>query len=228
MFTVKKNYAGHEVTVPESVNPQELLTHLQKYYKTSKILDKNRISVPTKNQEKLQRRLNRFKSKPQESDVPSTTDLSTLTAYSEDFLKKNYGLDLPVPILINNRLRRSLGRCSIKRSMGQFIPHGIDLAGRLLQYYEIHEVYDVLRHELIHLAGVMLNKPYRDGESWFESELRKHNSASTKTIKRKGEIHVYGCDSCSTEHKRTTKIDVTKYRCHCGGHLYYKGSKVVQ
>lgn len=149
---------------------------------------------------------------------PTTQLMEELRAFAQDFVKSNYGVDLIIPIEINPKLTRALGRFIHKRTTepGLKIPVKIDLAKDLITYYKKEEIIDVLKHELIHYSLYMLDKPYRDRHPYFENELKKHQSHSTDTMVRKGPSHQYHCTGCGKELYTPKKLkDPNKYHSKC-------------
>ena len=140
--------------------------------------------------------------------------LDELRDYASYFLERNYNVTLEIPITQNNRLTRSLGRY-IHTIAGE--PKGIQLSGRLLRYGTNNVIIDVLKHELIHYALHILGKPYKDGQPYFENELRKHGSPSTNT-KRVGIYYVIQCTRCENKSLTKTKSvikNIKNYRSRC-------------
>jgi len=159
--------------------------------------------------------------------APAKQDWETaegLTIIAKDWLKKTYGMDLKVPVEINTRLSRSLGRFKYRKNMRQ--PVAVEISGDLIKYYGEEAVIDVLKHELIHYACYMLGKPHSDGQSYFENELVKHGVSRTHHYGAKGLYHVYYCPSCG----ETTSSRIRQLRNHknyysscCAVPIEYKG-----
>ena len=140
--------------------------------------------------------------------------------FGREFLKENYGIELGIPIKINARLSRALGRF-VHEADGNSLE--IDLSKSLIEYNEPEFVEDVLKHELIHYALYELGKPYRDGDSYFETEIKKHGATSNRVhienYARK--TYIYNC-GCGMVFKRERK-DGHNYMCgRCNGSLKFK------
>ena len=146
-------------------------------------------------------------------------------SFSKWFLKEHYNLDLKIPFKINGRLKRFNGRF-----VYTVYPNGsekakqIELSKDLVRYHTEEETHKVLIHELIHYALFTLEKPFDDGDEYFENELRKHHSISNSdeqmrvTPKRKVKYLTHQCQDCGLTFER--RKDMTNsYRCRCGGHL---------
>lgn len=149
--------------------------------------------------------------------VLKATIIEELTIFAEDFLLENYQLTLTIPIEINGRLKRRMGRFHFTRDEE---PVKIDLSKNLIEYNEFEIVKNVLMHELIHYALFVQNKPYWDGHPVFEKELEQHAASSTGTLKMTQNHHVYHC-GCNHIHRLQIKTG-TKYLCTmCGERLVY-------
>lgn len=149
--------------------------------------------------------------------VLKTDVVKKLTVFAEEFLLRNYQLTLTIPIEINGRLKRRMGRFHYTRD-GK--PLKIDLSKNLVEYNEFNIVKNVLVHELIHYALFVQNKPYTDGHPVFEQELKQHASSSTGTIKMAQNHYIYHC-GCQETHRLQIKTG-NKYLCTiCGKRLVY-------
>lgn len=137
---------------------------------------------------------------------------------SRDFLKEAYNLDLTIPIKVNRRLITSLGRFRHYKSDHKKRPLSIELSGKLLEFGTTEQIISTLKHELIHYALYMLDRPYKDGQATFESELKKHDSCSTGTqaVSIKTYVYTCGCQEYSSYINRYSK----GYRCStCGNDI---------
>lgn len=147
-----------------------------------------------------------------------------LETMCKDFLKKAYGLELTVPVKINNRLSRSLGR--FVYNAREELPVSIEFAGFYLENGTEEQIISTIKHECIHYALFVLGKPHRDGNPYFENELRKHGSCSTNTqrVKRTFMVNVYTCDCNVFHRRRKLRGNGMYHRCTiCKSTLTYKG-----
>lgn len=101
-----------------------------------------------------------------------------LKTMCEYFIKNAYGVELDIPVLINKRLKRSLGRYIEKGGKA----YKIEFAGILLTNGNEDQIMSVIKHECIHYALHKLGRKHRDGQSDFENELIKYGSHSTNTL----------------------------------------------
>lgn len=157
--------------------------------------------------------------------------IAFLTRYADDFLKENYGIRLNIPIKINGRLIKTMGR--FVYFVHSKKPSVIELSKILIENNEMDVILNILKHELVHYALFVLGKPSDDGEEYFENELKRLGIVSQSTIKDitiNVPRHVYVCNNCNHHYKvkRRLKYDGYFHRCnHCKGRLTYQGRKVV-
>jgi SprT-like protein len=97
--------------------------------------------------------------------------IEELTRHAKEFLRKNYDMDLTVPIVINHRLKKAMGRFVYYKTSKT--PVAIQIAGYVIKYADKTVILDTLYHELIHYALFMQGTPFADGTDSFESELRR-------------------------------------------------------
>lgn len=152
--------------------------------------------------------------------------LEKLVQIAKQFTKEEYNLKLDIPIKINNRLKTTLGRYRATRT-GE--PKQIDVSGKLLTYADDRVAISVIKHEAVHFALNKLNKPYRDGEPYFENELIRLNLPSSTKRERAilfvGEKYIFHCKQCKrhlqTSIKRVkNKTNSYKSKC-CNSEIQY-------
>lgn len=151
--------------------------------------------------------------------------------FANEWLLDNYNLTLDIPIEINNRLSRSLGRfmVQVNRLTGEHKAIKIDMNGKFVRHNKRDEILMTLKHELVHYAMFTLGKPYRDGDYAFEKELKRLNLTSNHYMNIERNIvtprHRYECVECGQKIARNRRINVSykQYVCGCGGDLDYKG-----
>lgn len=119
---------------------------------------------------------------------------SEVESYCKSFLKDNYNLELTIPIKINSRLTSSLGRF-IHTSKSRK-PLRLEFSKKFLESGNPSDILKVIKHECIHLSLCVQNKPFDDGDEYFEAELIKHDSVATDVIRFKTErnVRVYECE----------------------------------
>lgn len=138
--------------------------------------------------------------------------MSELENYANEFLNKNYNMSLNVPLVVNGRLKKTYGRFryTINRVTGATKEVSVELNKTFIIHNSKEAVFNVLRHELIHFALFKLNKPFDDGQSYFENELKKHNTYSQYDInmmevKLKSQYKKYYSYECNCGESKTTK-----------------------
>lgn len=146
--------------------------------------------------------------------------------YTRRFLKDNYNLELAIPVAINSRLTTTLGQFVHTRNKhtGERKPVRLEFSKKFLENGKLEDILSTIRHESIHLALFILDKPYKDGMPLFESELKKHGANSTGTtellIERNVRVYKCNCDEFVFLRTITPKICVS-----CRGKLQYAGRR---
>lgn len=147
-----------------------------------------------------------------------------LTEIAKAFLKEKYNMQLNIPIVLNTRISKRLGTFYHKR--GYKSSTRIDIGTNTINHYPRETVIDVLKHELTHYAAYEMDMPYRDGDHYFENELKKNGIGATKTIQAKGVFHQYNCSDCnksvSTSKRPMKNPGNYRSRC-CKAELVYIG-----
>lgn len=131
------------------------------------------------------------------------------------FLKEQYDLMLVIPVKINSRLSSTLG--VFFHGKGRNKPNRIEFNKKFMENGSTDDIIQVIVHECVHYALYMLDKPYNDGDSYFEEELIRHRAASTNKIEFSIErnVRVYKC-KC-TEHVFLSTIrPSTCTKCNSG------------
>ena len=122
-----------------------------------------------------------------------------------DVCKKYFDFDfdkLNIPVEINGRLSRSLGR--MVYSLTKNKPVSLQFSKKLLDgSYKIETVESVIKHEVTHLVLFCRNEPFGDGCSNFEKTLKEIGGTSTKTIMN-NKIYTAKCKCCG---KTVAKVD---------------------
>ena len=128
------------------------------------------------------------------------TILNDIVNFSNKFLKEAYGLELTIPIVINGRLSSYEGYFAYSRRNEKRTPLRIEFSERYLALSMLDtedgilSVIQLIKHELIHYACFMLNKPFSDGDEYFENELLKHGSSASASTRKS---LIKACDSIS-------------------------------
>lgn len=143
-------------------------------------------------------------------------DIQQLEKIANDFLIDSYGLTLDIPIVRNNRLRTTLGVFISYK--GNIAPARIEIAGKVFEYAQESVLIDILKHECVHYALRELNKPYSDGDVYFESELKRLNVGASED-NYVGKDYVCKCDKCGAVFETSVlahiKLAGKKYKTSC-------------
>lgn len=150
--------------------------------------------------------------------------IEELEDYVRRFLKENYGVRLHIPVRLNGRLTRVLGRFRHKDG----VAHALEFNKKFFENGKEDDIIGVIKHESIHYALYETARPYKDGTPYFENELVKHNAPSTKIIRYRFEknVQVYGCGCQEREHIQLRKLRKTYICIHCKQELNYIGKEV--
>lgn len=150
---------------------------------------------------------------------------------TRDFLMTAYGLELDIPVKINSRMKSSLGRF---RHALYPEPRAtmIEISKNYIAHYDWDTIYKTIKHEAIHYACYTLGKPYKDGQDYFENELKKWDSKSTGSTSYKGRVVQYACsaEKCETVYtkKRKYKNNGASYISGCcKAPIKYVGEKII-
>lgn len=148
--------------------------------------------------------------------------------FANEFLRNEYDLGLEIPIKINNRLSKSLGRYIMMKSYdtGRLRPHSIEISGKIIKYDTKDFVLDTLKHELVHYALFRKGAPYNDGDTFFENELKRLGITGTDTTTSKTPKHYYKCGGCGNQYTSRRRFNTSNYVSSCCKKRYeYEGLK---
>lgn len=152
-----------------------------------------------------------------------------MTEFAEEFLRKEFGLELEIPIKVNPRLRSTYGQFK----HGYDIAIGISISKSMIEHMGKEFSLDTVKHELVHYAHFKLGLPFRDGQEVFENALKRVGAPSTGTRHSPSKEEVYQCQGCNNKFHQSRKLKYHKqfqgsnYSCTCGGgRLKYLGQKV--
>lgn len=111
-----------------------------------------------------------------------------------------------IKVYENSRLSRALGRCVMNYGVAY-----VEMSSNLLNYGDTEVILDVLLHEVTHYALYHTNKPFKDGQPYFENELKRVGAASTNSY-YVGKKYMYTC-GCDNIHMSRTRLGLGAYRC---------------
>lgn len=110
-----------------------------------------------------------------------------LNRLAKDLCKEHWGLDLTIPVKINGRLRKLFARFTgaliYQNGKETRKPKSIDISSFASKHFKDEAIVDVLKHELCHYACFVNNKPFKDGDVYFEMELKRVGACSNTTSK---------------------------------------------
>lgn len=151
-------------------------------------------------------------------------DVQELMVELEDiatkFCAEEYAIAFDIPLKLNGRLTRALGRFVYWNS-GRC---QIELAKDLIEKYDLSDIIDVLKHELIHFCLWKLQLPHDDGHPYFEEELKRLGVSATKTNECRRDKHIHKCDCCGEVFVESRKLKQDKWyhkKCKGKGYINY-------
>ncbi len=137
----------------------------------------------------------------------------------KEYCREIWNMDIVCPITIDGRIKNSLAY--FQHYVGRKkSPVAIKFSKRLVENYSNETIKDVILHELCHYVLYMQGKKYKDGDTDFETELRKIGASSTNTIPIAGTIYVLYCSCCNkfldaTDNKKKADRWIAGYKSRC-------------
>lgn len=167
-------------------------------------------------------------------------ELNRIRKVMSEFTEKNYRLPLDLKVEWSGRLKVKWGYFGVKVYKKEEkitrVEEKIVLSKYLIGSKNKEMVDKIAKHEALHYALYKLGKPYRDGESVFENELKKHGLVSTSVssddLDVTKELYVWICSKCKNIVKSggKTRKDYSKNytsRC-CMAKLENKGWQKIK
>lgn len=141
------------------------------------------------------------------------------------------GVPFDIPIFINSRLRRSLGRCvsSYDYSVHEYLPQRLEFSKMLLENGSDEEIQSVIEHECCHYIVTVITGERHGHDNWFKKICRavgcSCNGCSIE-LKKEDSVYKYNvvCKECGHSVGYHAAGNVVKrpehYSCgNCGGEL---------
>jgi SprT-like family. len=117
-----------------------------------------------------------------------------LNKLAKHFAKVCFGLELNIPVELNGRLSICLGYFQYNNKSK--LPIKIVISKEVNEHYKPTSTLDTLLHEITHWACFVRNKPYSDGDDFFESELKRIGASSTGSTSIVGKFYRIVCCKC--------------------------------
>ena len=129
-----------------------------------------------------------------------------LQSYAKTYLNFRFGIPLEIPIRINNRLRTTGGRFRsyYNQRTGQRRAESIQIALFVIENGTSEEIFDILKHELIHYALFELEMDFKDGDESFIQHCKQLNVGLSHSVQK--EILFYTCPKCEEKVEMNRKI----------------------
>lgn len=138
-----------------------------------------------------------------------------LYSISREFLDKEFGMKLEIPIFINNRMKSTFGYFKYKGK----IAWQIDISKELIDTYPREVIIDILKHELVHYALFEQDRPFLDKDKEFKDTVDRLGISRTRTYQSLGKFHRYTCD-CGKKYDRKRRLQKGSYCPKCNNLRY--------
>ena len=148
------------------------------------------------------------------------------------FSRANLNFDFfDIEVVVNNRLKRVLGRCMYKRIEGNVCPNRIEISGLVASYASKEDINKIIFHECAHAIATIKDGQKHGHDNYFKSICAKigtpFNTPSTKIQFNESEDQIFKytvtCNKCGNEmhYHRAGKVikNIQDYNCKCGGQL---------
>jgi len=127
----------------------------------------------------------------------------TIDRVKEEFYKicKNANVECSIPITLNTRLSRTLGRVFCEYKHGKYIATSAEFSSHFLETSTDESIYSVIQHEACHYIATTRSGNHHGHDSYFKAICKE-----------------IGCtnDGTQTHVERTVAaIDVYKYLVYC-------------
>lgn len=149
-----------------------------------------------------------------------------LREHANNFLQKNFDMRLGIPIKLNGRLTRALGRFRHQALGGS---HSIEISKiacvEALLTEDNSVLYGVLEHECIHYALLEKGLPHEDDSSYFINSCNTLDVPLTGVVNVKQRQHHYKC-AAGHSFLRARRVNLSTHQCGCGADLEYMGQVI--
>ena len=151
-----------------------------------------------------------------------------LLAIANKFLTKNYGLTLKVPLTLNGRLTRAMGRVAANHGSPQYIEIAKVACVDALIKEDNTMLYGVLYHECIHYAHMIKGIPSYDDDPEFIEACNRLGAPLSGNLGILTLVHVYQCENKHPLMSKTKRRNIHRLQCGaCGGSIKYVGEEVI-
>ena len=145
---------------------------------------------------------------------------------------KIVNLDFSLPIIINGRLTKTLGRCVYQRICGKVTPIRLEFSRQFLETATPHSIEEVIKHECAHAIACIEKGENQGHNSYFKSVCQRigtNNDGIFTTVERtvlNDKLYKYTiickdcCNICGYYHRAGNVVKYpSRYTCKCGGEL---------
>lgn len=135
----------------------------------------------------------------------------------QNFLQYYYGMDLDIPVEFSRKLKKRWGTFKFKQYKRNLFVNGVcynkgDIVegsmkiviNDMLVYAENQELVDkIIKHEAVHYALYRKGLPFKDGDLYFEREIKRLGLVNSKISQEDLGIHipywVWECENCGED-----------------------------
>lgn len=146
---------------------------------------------------------------------------------------KIVNLDFSLPIVINGRLTKTLGRCIYQRVYGKVAPIRLEFSRQFLETATPHSIDEVIKHECAHAIACIKTGENQGHNNYFKNvclQIGTTNYTTSTSVERTvsdNKIYKYTvickkcCNICGYYHRAGNVIkNPSCYYCSkCGGSL---------
>lgn len=117
----------------------------------------------------------------------------------------------------NKRLKTTGGRYHLSS-------HQLDFNPAILDVYDEEVLIGIIKHELCHYHLHLENKGYKHRDKEFKELLKQVDGLRFTPQLREPparKVYLIECSQCKKTFQRKKRLNLSKYRCQCGGKLHY-------
>ena len=140
-------------------------------------------------------------------------------------IASSYGYSLDIPVEINNRIKKTLGRVTYRRQNGRYEPIKIEFSSELIKSGNKELIIDTIKHEMAHYFVLKDTGERHNHDSYWKNwaiRLGCRPSASIRVYDNREENYKYKvvCSHCNKTiglYKRASKVikNPWRYRSSC-------------
>lgn len=146
---------------------------------------------------------------------------------AKEILYQYWGVNYKIPIKINNKLKKTLGRYIFERKInGEIKPIKIELSKELINNATEEIILHILKHELCHFVLSLKTNNFLDGDLEFENELKRIKAPSSRMVKIQYKTFCSNCKKefkCRNDKEAKRLLEENKKTICCLSNFAYEG-----